>query len=107
MGLNEYQYRYRENKYFLKYAKQRDKIKEKYSDILVGNWAKSGPPPKKPIPYDKEERDRFKEYLKEMGDLMFEPNGWFQKFIWDDLSEVEKLDRLRKSRVRLNASKYL
>ena len=29
-----YKYEYKENKYFIKYTKERDKIKEKYIDIL-------------------------------------------------------------------------
>ena len=41
-----------------------------------------------------------------MGDLMFKTNGNFQKFMWDDMSEVEKLVQEKKCRRRKNDSKY-
>jgi len=100
-------YSYEKNKYYKKYKVKRDKIKEKYSDILVGNYSPPGPPPKAPINYSKEERDRYKQYLKEMADLLFKPNGLYQKFVWDTIGEHEQLIRDRKTRRKLNDSKYI
>ena len=101
-----YKYEYKENKYFIKYTKERDKIKEKYIDILRP-YTPNGPIPKVGLPnYTEKERNRFRKYLKEMGDLMFKTNGNFQKFMWDDMSEVEKLAQEKKCRRRINDSQY-
>lgn len=103
---NNFKYEYKENKYFAKYAKQRDLIKEKYKDVIVGNTWKPGPLSKNFTPYTDAERSRHRKYLKEIGDLMFKPNGWFQKFYWDNLSENEKIIQERKTRGRKNAKNY-
>ncbi len=105
--MSEREYVYEKNKYYKQYKVKADKIKEKYSDILVGNWAKPGPTPKLPIDYPKEERDRYKQYLKEICDLLLEPNGLYQQFVWDTIGEQEQLIRDRKSRAKLNRSKYI
>jgi hypothetical protein len=96
---------YKKNKYYIKYVVQRDKIKEKYKDIIVGNHAYQGPPPRGGYPlYSDAERKRHRKYLKELGDLMYKKNGYFQKFMWDTLSEVETLARERRTRRRINDS---
>tara|TARA_R110000782_G_scaffold95571_1_gene179611 strand:+ start:346 stop:672 length:327 start_codon:yes stop_codon:yes gene_type:complete len=101
-----YKYEYKENKYFIKYAKERDVIKEKYIG-LINYTPKCGPPKGRTYPpYTEKERNRYREYLKEMGDLLFKTNGNFQKFIWDDMSEVEKLAQEKKCRRRINDSQY-
>ena len=102
--MSNFQYNYKKNKYFLKYKKQRDKIRDKYSDLF---WKEPQGNPRVKRKYTKEEHIRFKVYLTEMCDLMFAPNGWFQKFVWDSLSDGDKLIMSRKARGRTNSSKYL
>jgi len=100
-----FQYNYKKNKYFLKYSEQRDKIREKYEDLF---WKdKAGNPAKNARKYTEQDHKRYKQYLKEMGDLMFKPNGWFQKFYWDNLSDLDKEKMVRKARGRKNSSNYL
>jgi hypothetical protein len=97
----ENDYSYKENKYYKKYEVERDKIKEKYKDIIVGNVSYAGKPPKGGYPpYTDKERNKHRKYLKELGDLMYKSNGNFQKFIWDDLSQVDKEARERTARGR-------
>ena len=94
---------YKKNEYYMKYVVQRDKIKRKYRDVIVGNRQYQGPPPKGGYPlYSDGERKRHRKYLKELGDLMYKKNGYFQKFMWDTLSEVETLARERRTRRRMN-----
>jgi hypothetical protein len=96
---------YKTNEYFIKYAVERDKIRKKYKDVVVGNVQYQGPPPKGGYPiYSDAERDRHRKYLKEMGDLLYKKKGNFQKFMWDTLSEVDKLAQERKTRRRINDS---
>ena len=101
---DKFLYLYKENKYYKKYKQKADKIKEKH-DILVGNDFTPGPQSK--FDYNEEERKKFRLYLKEIGDLLFEKKGWFQKFIWDDMSDLDKELMDRKARGRLNGPKYL
>jgi len=103
---DNFRYDYKENKYFIEYAKERDLIKEKYKDIIVGNTWKPGPLPKNYKRYTDAERNRYRKYLNEMGNLLFKKNGSFQKFLWDDLSEADKLAQERKTRGRINAKNY-
>ena len=101
----DFKYNYKKNKYFLKYSEQRDKIREKYEDLF---WIdRAGNPAKNARKYTEQDHKRYKKYLKEMGDLMFKPNGWFQKFYWDALSEQDKEIMERKARGRKNTSNYL
>jgi hypothetical protein len=105
MSSRDFQYNYKQNKYFLKYAKQRDKIREKYEDLF---WRdRAGHPAKNARKYTQQDHERYKKYLKQIADLMFKPNGWFQKFYWDALSEQDKEIMERKARGRLNGSKFL
>ncbi len=107
MSLNDiFKYEYKENKYFIKYSKQRDKIKEKYKDILNPVTPLGQPPKAGFAEYTIKERNRHRKYLKEIGDLLYKKNGWFQKFMWDDISASEEIIQERKSRRRKNDSKY-
>lgn len=96
---------YKKNEYYMKYVVQRDKIKRKYRDVIVGDRQYQGPPPRGGYPlYSDGERKRHRKYLKEIGDLLYKKNGYFQKFMWDSLSEVETLARERRTRRRMNDS---
>ena len=92
------------SEHYLEYEKEKKKLQEKYKDWIKTNTRYSGPPPKNPPPYPKQERDGYRKYLKEMGDLLFKTNGNIQKFMWDAIPEVERLARERRSRRRINDS---
>jgi hypothetical protein len=75
-----------DNKHYQRYLKKKMKVRAKYDENLTNPRAKN---------YNKEE---WAKYLKEIGDLVFQPNGWFQKYMWETLTEVEKQNRERKTR---------
>jgi len=70
---------------YLRYSKKKDKIKAKYSEDCFPSWVPDG---RKFITHQgtKEQRQKYQEYLKEVCDLIFEPNGDYQKFVWDFLT---------------------
>ena len=77
---------YRQNKYYLKYRKQRQKIVDKYKDKIEFNQNGN----KLSNKYNNKDREIYKIYLKEIGDLLFKPKGNYQKFIWETISKSEK-----------------
>ena len=86
---------YENNKYYKKFLKQKEKIKEKYPPHLF----------EIPTSYSEmrkfkgsEEQLLWKQYIKELGDLMFQPNGWFQKFTWDVMSDSDKRDMMQRAK---------
>ncbi|QDP58517.1 MAG: hypothetical protein Unbinned175contig1000_13 [Prokaryotic dsDNA virus sp.] len=76
----------KDNKHYQRYLKKKMKIRAKYGENLTNPRAKN---------YNKEE---WQKYLREIGDLVFQPNGWFQRYMWETLTEVEKQNRERKAR---------
>lgn len=72
---------YLNNPHYIKYLKQKEKLRKKYDGILVtSSGARRGP--QKHI-YTKQEKKKYNNWLKDIGDLMFKPKGHFQKFFWD------------------------
>lgn len=69
-----------QNPFYKEYWEEKQEIKSKY------------PPP---LQMNKEEWETWK---KEIGDLIFRPNGSFQQFLWDTLSDQEKLFQDRRAR---------
>ena len=89
------------SKDYLNYSIKKDKLKEKYSEDIFPNWVPDG---RKFITHSttKEQREGYKQYLKEIGDLLFEPNGDYQKFVWNQLTPPgEREEQERKARGRL------
>lgn len=85
-----------QNKYYVKYKEQKEKIKEKYDcttfpchDCEKGYKVKSS---------TKEQQEQYREYLKEIGDLIFKKRGNFQKFIWDIIPEWKLQEQERRAR---------
>jgi hypothetical protein len=75
-----------ENKYYKKYFEQKQKIQERYPKDL---WDRpSGA--KQSLNHNYENHHLWREYLKELCDLMLKPNGWYQKFVWDTYSQSDK-----------------
>ncbi len=72
-----------ENKYYKRYLKNKKKIQSKYPESL---WEY----PLSRTKYNKEEKKMWLKYIKELGDLMYKKNGWFQKFVWDSVCQSTK-----------------
>lgn len=92
-------YTYTENKYYKLYEEEKKKIKEKYPKEVF-KFPNSGRR-KENVQRDYIElghREIHKQYLKEIADLIFQPNGNFQELTWDVMSEVHKLEMERKTR---------
>lgn len=71
------------NKYYLKYWNKKQIIKSKYSEDIFPDYGSAKGYSIKKV--TQEQREGYKEYLKEIGDLLFEPNGYYQKFVWNEL----------------------
>lgn len=101
---NEKYKQYKENKYYKKYIIQKEKIVKKYPDLIDN----SPPRPGRVVepPQTVKERNRYRKYLKEIGDLLMKPGGNYQKFVWDIMSEGDKIIQERNSRGRAGASPY-
>ena len=69
-----------DNKHYLKYKKQKQRIVDKHPNITF--YRKTTGPS---IDYNwtEDERQEWKKYIKQIADLILKPNGEFQKFFWD------------------------
>ena len=94
------------NEHYKIFFKKKQELKSKYPDVI---W--EIPPIGQPKKYQKEKdaqeyinyyRKLHQEYLRELSDLMFQPEGEFQQFTSDIMSETDKLYQERNSRERLN-----
>ena len=85
---------------YSKYNDKKQKIKLKYPPQIFPDYQE----PDKRLhqrPVTEEHRILYKKYLKEIGDLLFKPNGHYQKFSWDYLTSSRmKLDMDYKARGR-------
>ena len=72
-----------QNKYYKRYLIKKEKIKSKYPPSLWEN-------PLTKTKYSKEEQEMWLKYIKEIGDLMYKKDGWFQKFVWDSICQTTK-----------------
>lgn len=96
------------NEHYKRYHDKKQEIKSKYPQemwIKSPNTSSNSSLKIKLEEYIKNYRKLHKEYLKELGDLIFEPDGDFQKFSWENMSEADKVVQERKSRARLNIAK--
>ena len=107
-------YEYKNNEYYIKYNKEKQLLKEKYPPEIFQRPATSGRSVKGIYKlkedYIQNEQPLHRQYLKELADLIFQPNGNYQQFTWDIMGEVERLEMERKSRGRRNGgahSEYL
>lgn len=84
---------YDDNPYYQQFLVEKNKIKERYPQEL---WQTPTSYKSAKI-FDKELQLLWREYLKEVGDLILQPNGTFQEFVWDVMSETEKIYRETKA----------
>jgi len=78
------------NKHYKKFTEEKLKIQSKYDNRLF-NWGTQGQQPKAMKEwYFKEGREPWREYLKEVTELMLSPNSNYQKFVWDIIPKNEK-----------------
>lgn len=90
------------NKHWIRFNKQKQKIREKYPQELFEIPAGY----KKKEDYPLEQQKLYREYLKEMGDLIHKKDGWYQKFVWDTISESDKVLKERELRVMSKERKH-
>ena len=90
------------NENYLKYKKIKEQIKSKYPQHIFEHQSAGAPKKSTYEKYKVEGHDEFKKYIKEIADLLLQPDGDFQKFVWDLLPEYEliRMDRLVKGRKR-------
>lgn len=94
-------YNYKKNKFYKKYELQKEDIKKKYPRTIFTDDLGVNP-----TYGSSEERRLYNEYLKEIGDLLFKPNGYYQQFIWDTMPENEKLVMERRARGKMSNGEY-
>lgn len=74
------------NSNYKEYSIQKDKIKKKYPKDL---WNRpSGGRISSSVNYTN--HHLWKEYLKDIADLLHQKDGWYQKFVWDTMSESDR-----------------
>lgn len=94
------------NENYKKYKEQKDKIKSKYPSEFW-NYPDSGRTNSSfTDDYIDNYHPLYKEYIKEIAELMLTPNSDFQEFIWDILPEYELQKREMRIRGRKNKSNF-
>ena len=84
-----------ENEYYKKYYEQKQKIKERYPQDL---WERPNGS-KNALNKNYNNHHLWKEYIKEIADLLLQPNGDYQKFSWEVLiSDSDKVVMEQKAR---------
>jgi hypothetical protein len=90
------------NKYYLKYHKQKENIRKKYTNDML----KIPRAYNESLGYGGKEQEEYRKYIKELCDLLLEPNGWYQKFTWDAISDKDKEDMERRARGRKSGADF-
>jgi hypothetical protein len=96
------------NENYKKYYELKLEIQSKYpiKPWLFSTQSSSRGPYKANLDkYTEEEWEAWVGYKKEILDLMLEPNGPFQEFLWDIVSDYDKEVQERRSRGRINKRK--
>lgn len=108
---SEPEYIYKENKHYKNYIKLKEELKSKYPEIVFNNIATSGKGKSQDLMYkqylESNHRELHQQYLRELTDLIFEPNGHFQHLVWDMIAEVDKQEMERRARGRLTKKNLL
>ena len=100
-------YTYKNNKHYKLYNKEKEEIKKKYPPRIFKHTAVSGQNTMSKLTEEYmsgNDRELFNQYLKEIGDLLFQPNGNYQNMIWETMGEKDKLEMERKSRGKIRGT---
>jgi hypothetical protein len=85
------------NKHYRNYYKKKQKILKKYPKDMFAKPTSGA----KPLLYDNEkQQEQYRQWCKDILDLLFEPDGDYQKFTWDIMSDNDKETMERKARGR-------
>ena len=102
-------YEYKNNPHYIQFTKDKEELKKKYPAEIFDLTPQSGKSSKQLVEHKKNyiqnQQQLHRQYLKELADLIFEPNGSFQQLTWDLMAEVDKLEMERKARGK-KKSKY-
>ena len=90
-----------QNVNYQNYDKKKQELKKKYPE-KVFEIEPTGRPRLDCIRYEEKERELHKDYLRNIATLLMEPNGDYQKYSWDTISEFDKVVMERKTRGRKN-----
>ena len=91
----EPEYAYKESKYYKLFQEEKKQIVNKYPQHIFDD---------KHRPYTKEDRELHLQYLKELADVIFTPDGNYQKFSWDIMTDVQKEEMEKIARGRLSGT---
>lgn len=94
-------YEYKNNKHYKEFVRQKEEIKQRYPSEIFQVNNRTGKKLNKELTqeyFDKGYRKLHQEYLKELADLIFEPNGSYQKMSWDIMTESQQLEQERLAR---------
>lgn len=87
MKINLHSNEWHNNTNYQKYLKQKQKITDSYPKKLLTEWSIKG---------NQDEYKMYKRYLKRITNLLFEPKGYYQKFLWDmEQYEMEREEARR------------
>lgn len=97
-------YEYKNNPHYIEFTKQKEELKKKYPAEIFDLSPQSGRGKKQLAEYKKNyiqnQQPLHRQYLKELAELIFQPDGHYQQFTWDIMGEAQKLQMERKSRGR-------
>jgi hypothetical protein len=97
-------YEYKNNPHYIKFTEQKEELKKKYPPQIFERPFTGGRSTKyikeMKEDYIQNEQSLHRQYLKEVADLIFEPNGSYQQLTWDMMGKAELLEMERKSRGR-------
>ena len=79
-----------DNQYYKAFDKKKKEIQSKYDERLFFNGVPGQKPRELRDWFLKEGRVQWREYLKEMSELMLKPDSDYQKFVWDIIPVHEK-----------------
>lgn len=88
------------NENYRKYNDKKLEILKKYNENLFDIYdTNPGRPLKKKVDYiNSGEQEEYRRWVKDVVDLLLEPNGYYQKFVWDVTSTTDKMIQERMTR---------
>ena len=89
--------------HYEKYWNEKQELKKQYPSDLFVTTLGSG---NHKLLYPQEERDLHKEYLSKLVDILVQPNGNYQKFVWESMSDIDKLQQERTASGRVRKLNY-